>query len=496
MEASKLQAVFIRNKKDIMGGRLGHLWPAQQKAVNDICRCRTPECGILDILECSECGTAFPIFASCRNRSCPICQGSASVKWTKKINASLFDVPYNHLVFTLPHEFIPLITNNPTNQRIIYDILFKASSETVIDLFQSAKFYHATPGIISVLHTWNQKLLLHPHVHMLVSCGGLNLSKDAWISGKSSFLFPVDLMSKVFKAKFMQKLGEAINANVISIPQNILSSLVLNLKQWCVYCKPPISKDGSPILIQDQVGQKENLVSYLARYTFKIAITDSRIISIENGQVSFKRRNNEKTAKAGSNVYDIETLSDLEFIQRYMLHVLPSGFMKIRHYGLHSPRLTSLYHDKITELIPSRIVPKSSDTTADATSVSETFADASPDAATGNASSDCATSSSHVSANPASVVAPQSEEPNIARGADANLIVSVPQVPVISLPVNSEPPVQVAYPARRPVFMQTCPCCKRGVLRKPTSERARLITWYVYEEHRAYCSKQGYHARC
>ena len=275
----------------------------QLRTFSALRRCRTAELGG-HVDACTECGTLRVSYNSCRNRHCPKCQGNKREQWIRARNSELLPVPYFHVVFTLPEELNVLCMKNPQE---MYGILFKSAWKT-LRLFGINK--HVTTGMIAILHTWGQNLSLHPHLHCIVPGGGID-KNDRWKSIRTDgkFLFSVKALSKVFRAKYVALLREA----------EILSSAeikTLFLKAWVVYAKRPFC-------------HPEHVVEYLGRYTHKVAISNSRLISYENRKVRFSY----KDYRHGGIKKESE-LEDTEFIRRFALHILPSGFVRIRHYGI------------------------------------------------------------------------------------------------------------------------------------------------------------------
>ena len=266
-------------------------------------RCRTAELGG-HIDACDECGKLSISYNSCRNRHCPKCQGNKREDWIQARTNELLPVPYFHVVFTLPDSINSLAIHQP---KIVYDILFEASWET---LKQFGKTKEIRTGMIAVLHTWGQQLSLHPHLHCIVPGGGIN--KDGkWQNSRSDgkFLFPVKALSKVFKAKYCEKLKAKEPIKYEQIRQDLWK------KPWVVFAKKPF---GSP----------KSVVEYLGRYTHKIAISNNRIKAIDNQNVIFEYKDY-RLAGAKKQM----TLTHGEFIRRFSLHILPKRFVKIRHYG-------------------------------------------------------------------------------------------------------------------------------------------------------------------
>lgn len=298
----------------------------QLKTMSRIESCRTSKLGG-HIDECNYCGHLRVSYNSCRNRHCPKCQGLAKERWLIDREYDLLPVGYFHVVFTLPDGLNPIALRN---QKEVYSLLFKAAAETLSELAIDPKYLGAQIGFISVLHTWGQNLMDHPHLHCIVPGGGLSLDGTHWMNSRKKFFIPVKVLSKKFRGKFLAYLKEAYGNNKLKFPGQIESlgqkrnfqGLIDRLYQvsWVVYCKPPFK---SPY----------HVLRYLGRYTHRVAISNNRITNISNGQVSFKWRDYKD-----HNHNKLMALEATEFIRRFLLHVLPSKFVKIRHYGILSNR--------------------------------------------------------------------------------------------------------------------------------------------------------------
>lgn len=281
------------------------LSPIQRKVFYAIKNCRTSAIGA-HIDTCDECGFEKISYNSCRNRHCPKCQTFTKEQWVEKQNQYLLNTGYFHAVFTLPEELNSVVLQN---QDVVYGLFFKAVSETLLELCADKKYLGAKPGITAVLHTWGQNLMYHPHIHCIVTGGGL--SKDnKWQSSRKKFFLPVKVLSRKFRGKLLHFLKQA----------ELSFDSALYQKEWVVYCKPPF-KDASKV------------IEYLGRYTHRVAISNNRILGLKDGEVTFAwrdyRDNNKKKTM---------TVTANEFIRRFMLHILPSGFRKIRHYGILASR--------------------------------------------------------------------------------------------------------------------------------------------------------------
>jgi len=296
-------------------------WP-HIKVLLAIARCRTAALGG-HIDECTRCGHRATIsYNSCRNRHCPKCQTGAREHWLEARRRELLPSPYAHVVFTLPAQLAPLALQN---KRIIYDLLLRASAETLLEVARNPRRLGAEIGFFSVLHTWNQKLQLHPHVHCVVPAGGLSLDHTRWIRSHPRFFLPRSVLRRRFRGKFVAGLKSAFqrgqlhlsgDLSLLGQPRVFASWLrPLFRKNWVVYCKPPF---GGP----------EYVLQYLGRYTHRVAISNHRLISLADGQVTFRWRDS-----AHHNEQKVMSLSLDEFLRRFLLHLLPKGFVRIRHFG-------------------------------------------------------------------------------------------------------------------------------------------------------------------
>jgi hypothetical protein len=287
--------------------RTHRLSASQQKVMRAVSVCRTQELGG-HLKQCDTCGFEHPTYNSCRNRHCPKCQSLAKAKWLQKQTSELLPVGYFHLVFALPHEFNRLIL---AHKKIGLSLLFKAVSETLLEFGQTR--LKGTLGIIAVLHTWDQTLKDHFHLHCLVPAGALSSNHSRWIGARPNFLFPVTALSQVFQGKFLALLQQACDKGKIPPANNEIKAS--RQKSWVVYAKKPF---GSP----------QTVLDYLGRYTHRVALSNERILSVQNGQVTLSYRDR----KDGNRKTTIP-LDAQEFIRRFLLHVLPDGFMRIRHFG-------------------------------------------------------------------------------------------------------------------------------------------------------------------
>ena len=285
-------------------------------------RCRTAAMGG-HADQCTGCGHRAISYNSCRNRHCPKCQGQARDRWLAARRSELLATPYAHVVFTLPHQLAPLALQN---KKVIYGLLFRCSADTLIDIAADPQHLGAEIGFFSVLHTWNQKLQHHPHVHCVVAAGGLSQDHNHWVHPrKDKFFLPVGVLSKVFRGKFIEAILQAHASGQLQF-HGLLSGLAqpklfrsfirqLYIPRWVVYCKPAF---GGP----------EQVLRYLGAYTHRVAISNRRFVALKDGKVTFRWRDS-----AHKNKKRLLTLPVDEFLRRFLLHVLPRGFVRIRHFG-------------------------------------------------------------------------------------------------------------------------------------------------------------------
>lgn len=321
----------------------------QRRALEKIVTCQTVAQGV-HRRSCGSCLYQSFVPNSCRSRYCPRCLGAQQAKWFDARTAELLEVPYFHVVFTLPHELGPLAL---CNQKELYTLLFRAASRTLLQLGKDPKRLGAQLGFLAVLHTWGQNLLHHPHIHCVVPGGGLDLTSEepegyAWVPSRPSYLFPVQVLSKLFKGKFLAGLRQLYDTGELTFQggcaslqdrrqfENLLRKL--SSKGWVVYAKPPFA------------GPKQ-VLAYLARYTHRIAISEARIVAFEDGVVTFRWKDYSDGAKK-----KMMKLKAAEFLRRYLLHVLPPGFHRLRYYGFFGNR----YRKERLELCRQLIQPSPS----------------------------------------------------------------------------------------------------------------------------------------
>jgi len=329
------------------------------KVLSAIERCRTAALGGHKD-HCSRCGHQAISYNSCRNRHCPKCQSNARDKWLAARQTELLAVPYVHVVFMLPHQLAPLAFHN---KRLLYTLLFRASAATLLEVAADPKHLGAEIGFLSVLHTWGQNLLHHPHVHCVIPAGGLSPDRQCWVCPRYPFFLPVRVLSRVFRGKFVAGLKQAFRAGDLCLPgalkplaqDEAFRSFLRTLfrQDWVVYAKPPF---GGP----------QHVLHYLARYTHRVAISNHRLVNVADGKVVFRWKD-----YAHGNKKRLMTLSAEEFLRRFLLHTLPRGFVRIRFFGFLANRRRAALLPlcrKLLEAVPRSPSPSSAATGASAQS--------------------------------------------------------------------------------------------------------------------------------
>jgi hypothetical protein len=291
------------------------LWPEHKKIVSDLLNCRTARLGG-HIDRCDNCGTVRIIYHSCRNRHCPKCQHMPRERWLEKRKDEILPVSYFHVVFTLPHELNTVILNN---KKVMFNVLFAAASKTLLNFGENE--LNGTPGFLAILHTWDQKLHAHFHLHCLVAGGAVSKDKKRWLPVKNDYLFNEQALSRVFCGKFMEHLGHVRKTGALKFTTGAYGNFknMLYAKNW--------------------------VVSVRNRYTHRVAIANSRIKKLENAMVSFTAKNRKKQRT------ETITITAVEFIRRFLLHSLPSGFVRIRHYGFLANRNRNEHLNAIRDLM-------------------------------------------------------------------------------------------------------------------------------------------------
>jgi hypothetical protein len=320
-------AEVIRQHGDAFVDRYGSMLSAvQRQALHDLAVCRTAALGG-QVEHCLDCGADRIAYNSCRNRHCPKCQALARARWLEQQAQHLLPVEYHHVVFTLPAQLGDIALADPA---VVYDLLMRSAAATLCEVAANPKRLGAAVGVLMVLHTWGQDLHHHPHVHCVVTGGGLSCdgagkidASPRWVSCRPGFFVPVRVLSRVFRGKFLAGLRAALDAGKLTVPAALAEPAArahwyasLYAKEWVVHAKPPF---GGP----------ERVLKYLARYTHRVAISNSRLIELHDGRVTFRYQD-----YADGQRQKTMTLDADEFLRRFVQHVLPKGFVKVRHYGL------------------------------------------------------------------------------------------------------------------------------------------------------------------
>lgn len=324
--------------------------PAQHRRIlRDLSRCRTQALGGHK-KQCDRCGHQEIAYNSCRNRHCPKCQASARAQWLEDQESDLLAVPYFHVVFTLPEAVGPIALQN---KRLVYGLLFRAVTETLLTIARDPRHLGAEIGVLAVLHTWGQNLHHHPHVHCVVPGGGVSTDGSRWVPCRKNFFLPVRVLSRYFRRRFLALLEQARNAGKLSFhgglepladTQNWSRWLLAQRAcEWVVYAKPPF---GGP----------QQVLKYLARYTHRVAISNQRLLSFHNDQVTFLWKD-----YARGNCRRTMTLDAVEFIRRFLLHALPKGFQRIRHFGFLANRVRAEKLRLCRKLLADTLEPDSVD---------------------------------------------------------------------------------------------------------------------------------------
>ncbi len=346
MAALEVADIFRHHGAAWRHARAGHLSLDQLKVMSAIERCRSAALGG-HVLCCEGCAQVQIAFNSCRNRHCPKCQGSAARRWLQDRQADLLPVDYYHLVFTLPAPISDIAYHN---KAVIYALLFKSAAETLLTIAADPKRLGARLGITAVLHTWGSALTHHPHIHCIVPGGGLSLDGERWVACKSGFFLPVRVLSRLFRRLLLEQLSSAHHAGRLQFfgahqklvdPQDFANYLApLRQIDWVVYAKRPFAGP-------------EAVLAYLAHYTHRVAISNSRLIACDERGVTFKWKDYRAQRR---DRYKTMTLTTFEFIRRFLIHVLPSGFHRIRHYGLFANHTRVKHVQRLRELLSDHTV--------------------------------------------------------------------------------------------------------------------------------------------
>lgn len=338
----EVQDIFKRYDSEF--SRQFKIPPHQRKAIWDVQNCRDSALGG-HVDQCDECGNLHVSYNSCRNRHCPKCQNVSREQWLFNREQELLDIGYFHIVFTIPASLNPIALRN---QKIVYGILFRAASESLLELAADRKYLGANIGILAVLHTWGHTLMDHPHVHCLVPGGGLALDGLHWMNSSKKFFIPVKVLSRKFRGKFLALLKQAaLNKELDWVGQiesfkepELFQVLLDQLYQteWVVYAKKPFAGAA-------------HVLRYLGRYTHRVAISNQRIIACEEGIVTFKYQDYRDGRQKHLSI------SAVEFIRRFLLHILPPRFVKIRYYGLFGNRVRKLKAQVCRRLLHMKLKP-------------------------------------------------------------------------------------------------------------------------------------------
>jgi len=292
------------------------------KVLLAIARCRTAALGgHLD--ECTRCGHRATIsYNSCRNRHCPKCQTAAREQWIAARRRELLPTRYMHVVFTLPRRLAPLVLQN---KKVMYDLLFRTSAETLLAVARDPRLLGAEIGFFSVLHTWSQLLRIHPHVHCVIPAGGLSLDHTRWVRSREKYFLPKEVLRKVFRGKFVAALRQAFQDGQLNFAGKL--KLLAQPKIFAAWLRP-LYRQEWVVYLKRPFGGPEYVLQYLGRYTHRVAISNHRLVSFTDGQVTFRWRDS-----AHHNQQKLQTLSVDKFLRRFLLHILPQGFVRIRHFG-------------------------------------------------------------------------------------------------------------------------------------------------------------------
>ncbi|HEV8578134.1 MAG TPA: IS91 family transposase [Thermoanaerobaculia bacterium] len=314
---------------------LEHLGHYQRRVVRDIINCRTAVLGG-HLQVCDRCGHQTPVYNSCRNRHCPKCQNLDQARWVQARRRDLLPVPYFHVVFTVPPSLHPFFL---ADRRRSYDLLFATAMEALHAVCR--RRLGLRPGTVAILHTWSQTLLFHPHLHCIVTGGGLNAAADRWVAARPNFLVPVRALSRVFRGKLLHRLAGAIPRGSLR-PAGAAGLRQLRqaaAREWVVYSKPPLAGPAQ-------------VLRYLSRYTHRIAIGNERLLALHQQRVTFAYRDRRRGGRRRR-----LTIAAREFTRRFLLHIVPHGFVRVRHFGLQANGCRRTRLDRARELLGSPVLP-------------------------------------------------------------------------------------------------------------------------------------------
>jgi putative transposase/transposase-like zinc-binding protein len=341
--------IFRRHGPAWRQANAGHVSLGQLKVMSAIENCRTAALGgHVARCENDKCGHTQIAYNSCRNRHCPKCQGAAAREWLAAREAELLPVPYFHVVFSLPAQIADIAYQN---KAAIYDILFKASAETLITIAADPKHLGARIGVLSVLHTWGSALTHHPHVHMIVPGGGISLDGKRWVACRPNFFLSVGVLSRLFRRLVLEKLASAHQAGQLQFFGKHAS--LTNARAFAAYLAPERNREWV-VYSKRPFGGPAEVLRYLARYTHRVAISNRRLVALDDKAVTFKWKD---YRREGRERYGVMTLDTHEFIRRFLTHVLPQGFHRIRYYGLLTSPTRAKNIARIRELLAVPLIP-------------------------------------------------------------------------------------------------------------------------------------------
>ncbi len=314
--------------------------------------------------ECTRCGHRAPIsYNSCRDRHCPKCQTAARDRWIAARRAELLPTRYLHVVFTLPHRLAPLLLQN---KKVLYGLLFRTSAETLLQVARDPRHLGAEIGFFSVLHTWSQKLNIHPHVHCVVPAGGLSLDHTRWVRSRDNYFLPKEVLRKIFRGKFVDALEQAFQNGQLNFQGDL--KLLAHPKIFAAWLRPLFRQDWV-VYLKPPFGGPEYVLHYLGRYTHRVAISNHRLVSLSDGQVTFRWRDS-----AHHNEQKLLSLSLDEFLCRFLLHILPKGFVRIRNFGFLANRKRATLLPLCFQLLGSEQQPQADQHVSSREAMSRTLA--------------------------------------------------------------------------------------------------------------------------
>ena len=339
-------AAVVREHKEALLERWGHRLGAEQRqALRDIGACRTAALGG-HLERCNSCAHRAIAFNSCRNRHCPKCQSVARDRWLAARAEELLPVAYCHVTFTIVGQLYPLALSNP---RVFYHLLFQAAAETLREVATNPRLLGARIGLLAVLHTWNQTLGYHPHIHCLVPAGGLSVDGERWIRSRKTFFLPVKALRVKFRGKLLALLRQAYEQGELRFPGRLAE--LADPARFAAFLQPLRQRDWI-VHVNKPLRRPEHVLKYLARYTYRSAISNGRLLSAKQGRVHFRCRDSRQ-----GNRRQVVGLDGVEFLRRFSQHVLPKGFIRIRYFGLLAPRNRSAALSHCRQLLAASTTP-------------------------------------------------------------------------------------------------------------------------------------------